>query len=393
MFQQIRPIGLAALFALLISPGNLLAQEQPATTDDDAAIKAVVLDYIEGFYDGKPVRVERSLHPLLARRTIERIAERDVLRTTSAEQLAALALNANDDGKWDDDASREVTILDHTADVASVKLVAADWIEYLHLARLNGKWVIVDSLWREQVVDPFSPEDMKSPAGDKLPTAQAVLDAYVEATGGKEAWSKIHNRQIVGFIEIPSSQGEYSFERHEQAPGSFYQAVIVMGWGRVERGSDGNVVWERRPDRGLQKIEGDRREQMLRLGRFSPEVNWRDIYSKAQCVGLAKVDGQPCYKLLMTTSAGKTEQWFFNRHSHLLICRIIATPMAEGGEQPTIVKLSDYRKAGDVLYPRMAVQRTGVGPQSRMEIVYFDNVKHNVEMAPDRFALPTELKE
>jgi hypothetical protein len=28
-----------------------------------------------------------------------------------------------------------------------VKVVAADWINYLHLAKFNGRWVIVNVLW------------------------------------------------------------------------------------------------------------------------------------------------------------------------------------------------------------------------------------------------------
>jgi hypothetical protein len=28
-----------------------------------------------------------------------------------------------------------------------VKLMAADWVDYLHLARWNGRWVIVNVLW------------------------------------------------------------------------------------------------------------------------------------------------------------------------------------------------------------------------------------------------------
>ena len=42
---------------------------------------------------------------------------------------------------------REVTILDVYENAASVKIVAADWIDYLHLARWNGSWRIVNVLW------------------------------------------------------------------------------------------------------------------------------------------------------------------------------------------------------------------------------------------------------
>ena len=45
-----------------------MAQVQPTFEDNRAAIVTTALDYIEGFYDGDAVRMERSLHPELAKR-------------------------------------------------------------------------------------------------------------------------------------------------------------------------------------------------------------------------------------------------------------------------------------------------------------------------------------
>ena len=41
----------------------------------------------------------------------------------------------------------EVTILDVFSNAASAKIDAGPWIDYLHLARVNGRWVIVNVLW------------------------------------------------------------------------------------------------------------------------------------------------------------------------------------------------------------------------------------------------------
>jgi hypothetical protein len=37
---------------------------------DEAAIRAVVLDYVEGWFDGDAVRMERALHPELMKRCL-----------------------------------------------------------------------------------------------------------------------------------------------------------------------------------------------------------------------------------------------------------------------------------------------------------------------------------
>jgi hypothetical protein len=42
---------------------------------------------------------------------------------------------------------KDVTVLDVFGNAASVKIVASDWVDYLHMARWNGRWVIVNVLW------------------------------------------------------------------------------------------------------------------------------------------------------------------------------------------------------------------------------------------------------
>jgi len=46
----------------------------PNDADEDAAITNSVLDYLEGFYEGDPARIERTVHPSLVRRTVMRNA-------------------------------------------------------------------------------------------------------------------------------------------------------------------------------------------------------------------------------------------------------------------------------------------------------------------------------
>jgi len=41
---------------------------------------------------------------------------------------------------------KDVTILDVFENAASVKVIASDWVDYLHVAKFNGRWVIVNVL-------------------------------------------------------------------------------------------------------------------------------------------------------------------------------------------------------------------------------------------------------
>jgi hypothetical protein len=46
-----------------------------------------------------------------------------------------------------DRQQKDVTILDIFGNAASAKIVASDWVDYLHMAKWNGRWVIVNVLW------------------------------------------------------------------------------------------------------------------------------------------------------------------------------------------------------------------------------------------------------
>ena len=115
---------------------------------DSAAIKATALDYIEGWYEGNPERMERALHPDLAKRIVRTNAQgQSQLGQMSAMGLVQGVKRGGGKETPKEKQQRDVTILDVYGNAASVKIVASDWIDYLHIAKFNGRWVIVNVLW------------------------------------------------------------------------------------------------------------------------------------------------------------------------------------------------------------------------------------------------------
>jgi CelD/BcsL family acetyltransferase involved in cellulose biosynthesis len=115
---------------------------------DKAAIKATALDYVEGWYEGNAERMERALHPELAKR----IVRKDAQGNSRLEQMGALALVQGVKRGFGKNTPKEkqikdVAILDVYENAASVKAVMSDWIDYMHIARWNNRWVIVNVLW------------------------------------------------------------------------------------------------------------------------------------------------------------------------------------------------------------------------------------------------------
>src|ERR1044071_173703 len=139
-----RKFGLVVVFLLLAFVSKAHAQA-PA---EAAAIKQTALDYIEGWYEGNSERMERALHPELAKRIVRTNKE----GMSQFSQMSAMALvqgTRRGGGKETpkEKQQKDLTILDVYENAASVKVVASDWIDYLHMAKFNGRWVIVNVLW------------------------------------------------------------------------------------------------------------------------------------------------------------------------------------------------------------------------------------------------------
>lgn len=136
------------LLATLLIPSASVAVVRAQTANDTAAIRAAALDYIDGYYAGDAARMERALHPELAKRIV-RTNERG---RSQLGQMSALTLvqGTRDGGGKDTPAAErrnDVTIFDIYGGSASAKIYASGWVDYLHLAKWNGRWVIVNVLW------------------------------------------------------------------------------------------------------------------------------------------------------------------------------------------------------------------------------------------------------
>jgi len=129
---------------LTILPGGLCAQ----TAADSAGIRQAALDYIEGYYEGDGARMERALHPELAKRIVRVDGNgRYMLGQMSA---MSLVMGTRAGGGKDTPVAerrKDVTIFDIYQNAASAKIYASGWVDYLHLAKWNGRWVIVNVLW------------------------------------------------------------------------------------------------------------------------------------------------------------------------------------------------------------------------------------------------------
>ena len=114
------------------------------------ALEAVARDYILGWYLGKPDQVERALHPDLAKRHLESSKTGE----PKLCNMSAMTLVSNTRARPKltvSDRSLSVRVLDVFQRIATVRVDADDWVDYLHLVQVDGQWKIVNVLWELRV--------------------------------------------------------------------------------------------------------------------------------------------------------------------------------------------------------------------------------------------------
>ena len=78
-------------------------------------------------------------------------------------------------------------------------------------------------------------------AEEALPKAEKILDKFVEATGGKAAYEKIHNEKATGTFVGKGVKG--TVLNYKAEPNKMYTRVDLENIGAVEDGTDGDTAW------------------------------------------------------------------------------------------------------------------------------------------------------
>lgn len=138
------------LASMLCAVAVMPAAGQSGAAADRTAVEQAALDYIEGIYTSDVSRIERSVHPQLQKRGFWR--ESPTLpwgpqSTMTYDQLINLTKTWN--AKKDRDTTiKKVDVYEVLDQTASAKVTAMWGIDYLHLAKYDGRWKIINILWQ-----------------------------------------------------------------------------------------------------------------------------------------------------------------------------------------------------------------------------------------------------
>jgi len=116
--------------------------------DEKYAIESVTMEYLQAWYEGNDELMSSVVHPQMSKKivfdtghnngSLAYLSAEDLLVQTKRKRLQKIDVEA---------LNKSITILDVYRNTAMVKAETQHWIDYLHLAKISGKWKIVNILW------------------------------------------------------------------------------------------------------------------------------------------------------------------------------------------------------------------------------------------------------
>ena len=224
-------------------------------------------------------------------------------------------------------------------------------------------------------------------AAADLPKGETLLDKYIEVTGGKAAYSKMHSQKMTGTMEFPAMGLKGTLTTYSAEPDKQYFEVDLEGVGKMQEGSSGDVAWANSAMQGPRLKEGGEKTESLMRAKFNGELNWRDQYKTVETVGTETVEGKECYRVVATPKNGNPKTLWYGKDSNLMVKMSAVTPSPQG-DIPSETSLTDYRKEGDILMPHKILVKAG--PMEFAMTV--DSVQINPEIPKNTFDVPDEVK-
>ena len=144
------------LFLNLITV-TLLAQttsnKELQFTENERAIRKVALDYLEGWYSADTIRMAKALSKDLKKRgfIMDNRANKEMIANATYLQMIKWTGERDDQLTLDNDIELKVEIIEIGERIANVKTTTPDFIDYIHLGKIDGEWKIYNVIWERKL--------------------------------------------------------------------------------------------------------------------------------------------------------------------------------------------------------------------------------------------------
>lgn len=219
-----------------------------------------------------------------------------------------------------------------------------------------------------------------------LPKAEAIMDRFVEVTGGKEAYLKLKNRKVTGRLEIPAAGISGKVTMYQEG-NKMRTSMEIPGIGLIEQFCDGKHAGEINPLSGSRLLEGEELALILRQSYFQSDVDWRKLYPKAKVTGTKTIADKTCFVVELETPEGYKATKMFDQKSGLLIAEKVSFK-GQMGDVTAENVVTKYKAIDGVQFP----VETKMTMLSQEMVLKVDAVEHNISLPKDTFEFPESLR-
>lgn len=217
-----------------------------------------------------------------------------------------------------------------------------------------------------------------------LPDAKSLIQANVDAMGGKKAWDAVESVALKATMNTP--MGDFNLDMTSAKPGKFLMKQSSP-MGEATAGSDGVVAWRNMAMMGGYSLLTDEQAaQTAEQANFYHVVlSMEDDFKTKETVDKTDFNGEPCYKVMLTGGKEGDAVAYFSV-AKKLIQGVEITP--QDAMPATKLVFDEWKEKGPLkVYTKMMVDQAGVAITLTVTEVEFNKVD------PKVFELPAEVKE
>ncbi len=212
-----------------------------------------------------------------------------------------------------------------------------------------------------------------------------VLDANIEASGGRDLIASIESSRLKGSIAIPAIGMTGTTELSMKAPGKLYIAQEIAGMGKMVQAYDGTTGWANDPMQGFRLLSEGEISSLKQNDSFSDMLKYNEVYSSGELLADADVDGQAASVLkLVAAETGLEQTCYYSKESGLMLRMDMMVDMGPMGKLPASMKIKSYNEQGGISYPG-EMEMTNAGMVISMT---FDSLEINLNIEDSLFAAP-----
>lgn len=228
------------------------------------------------------------------------------------------------------------------------------------------------------------PSLLVAQATDDVMTVDQIIENYVEAIGGAEAWKSTKNMKVDGKLMMGGM--EFPYIVHMTAPNLMRLDADVMGQ-TMTQAFDGETAWQINPMMGtsapskMSEVEAKQVNQSELVPEF---IDYAERGYTVEMMDEREVEGVPTQGIRLTDGKDKDITYYFDLENFV---PIMAETVIKDGDMKgatATMKFSDYQEVDGMI---MAFYVENSSPQGTIKLIT-TKVETNVEIEEDFFTMP-----